>query len=672
MKSVTLTDAIEWLEPDGLGGFASGTASGLRTRRYQALLLTATSPPTGRFVLVNGFEAWIETDRGRFPLSAQRYAPDVVYPDGQTRLQSFLNEPWPTWRWRLESGAEITLELFVPNAMAACVLCWRLAKPAASTRLVVRPLLSGRDYHALHRENAAFRFEPTCQSDTVAWKPYDTVPATIALSNGRYAHDPEWFRNFLYVQERERGLDDLEDLASPGTFSWPLGDEAVLILAAEGHVERVKQFGTTATQIAQGLRDAECRRRASFSDRLNRSADAYIARRGAGKTIVAGYPWFTDWGRDTFIALRGLCLATGRFDEARDILTAWAGTISEGMLPNRFPDQGDAPEFNSVDASLWYIVAVHEYLTATDRAPAAGVAGGEKSAAAGCPRHLERILLRNALRHPWRRRRAACRGGRRDIADVDGRQGRRSRCHGTNRQAGRSGSLVAERGCASVRPSIPAGKAFSTAGWRRSRRGFGTRRAAACTTSSTSIIGKGRSTTPCGRIRSWPSADCLGCFWIRSGRGASSTSSNRGCGPRWACDRSNPVRRAIAARYLGSVRERDLAYHQGTVWPWLAGPFVEAWVRVRGSSPTICGLARSRFVEPLIGHLDVAGAGPHLRNRGRRFTARAARLSVSGLVPGRAHSHQGIGASSDPHTMPESPHVGGAWARVPFARSVAL
>ncbi len=132
--------------------------------------------------------------------------------------------------------------------ISACVLCWRLAKAAAASRLVVRPFLSGRDYHALHRENGAFRFDPVSESDAVTWKPYDTVPATIALSNGRYRHDPEWFRNFLYVQERERGLDCLEDLASPGIFSWPLGDEAVLIFTAEGHVERVKRFGATRRQ----------------------------------------------------------------------------------------------------------------------------------------------------------------------------------------------------------------------------------------------------------------------------------------------------------------------------------------------------------------------------------------------------------------------------------------
>src|SRR5437867_3678971 len=173
--------------------------------------------------------------------------------------------------------------------------------------------------------------------------------AIVARANGAYAHQPDWYRSFLYTEERDRGLDHVEDLASPGIFRWNLArGEAVLVLAAEGHEH--------GEDIA-ALRAAEERRRRRFPSRLHRAADAYLVRRGSGKTIVAGYPWFTDWGRDTFIAMRGLCLATGRLDDARAILLEWAGAVSEGMLPNRFPDRGEAPEFNAVDAALWYVVA---------------------------------------------------------------------------------------------------------------------------------------------------------------------------------------------------------------------------------------------------------------------------------------------------------------------------
>lgn len=112
------------------------------------------------------------------------------------------------------------------------------------------------------------------------------------------------------------------------------------------------------------LAEAEQCRRHQFATRLHRAAADYLVLRGRGRTIVAGYPWFTDWGRDTFISLRGLCLATGHIEEAGRILTEWSQLVSEGALPNRFPDHGDVPEYNSVDASLWYIVAVHDYLKA--------------------------------------------------------------------------------------------------------------------------------------------------------------------------------------------------------------------------------------------------------------------------------------------------------------------
>src|SRR5438552_11765026 len=157
----------EWLETDGLGGFASGTVSGIRTRRYHALLLTAVTPPTGRVVLVNGFDAWVETPAGRFALSSQRYTPDVIHPDGQQRIESFTPEPWPRWVYRLEDGTRIEFELFVPHGTAAVALRWRLLNANGPVTLLVRPFLSGRDYHSLHHENPVHRFETEVGSQSL-------------------------------------------------------------------------------------------------------------------------------------------------------------------------------------------------------------------------------------------------------------------------------------------------------------------------------------------------------------------------------------------------------------------------------------------------------------------------------------------------------------------------
>src|SRR5437773_1139029 len=284
MSDLTKLRQDEWLEADGLGGFASGTISGIRTRRYHALLLAATKPPAGRLILVNGFDAWVETAAGTYALSSQLYPPDVMQPDGARRIEKFTLNPWPQWIFALEDGGKIQQEIFIVHGASIVCLSWKFLTPSSKAVLSLQPFFSGRDYHSMHHENPAFQFQPQTHDHRLIWSPYSGLPGIIALHNGEYLHHPDWYRNFVYEQER-----------------------------------------------------------------------------GSGKTIVAGYPWFTDWGRDTFISLRGLCLGTERLKDARDILLEWSGAVSEGMLPNRFPDRGDRPEYNSVDASLWYIIAVHEF-----------------------------------------------------------------------------------------------------------------------------------------------------------------------------------------------------------------------------------------------------------------------------------------------------------------------
>src|SRR5206468_1999303 len=161
--------AAEWLEADGLGGFASSTVGGARTRRYHALLLAATTPPTGRVALVNGIEAWLETSAGRFALSSQRYTPDVTYPDGASRVAAFRPEPWPAWTFRCEDGTEVAQEVVAVQGRPEVVLRWRRTGGDGPARLVVRPLLSGRDYHGLHHENPAFGFAPETVPGRVTW-----------------------------------------------------------------------------------------------------------------------------------------------------------------------------------------------------------------------------------------------------------------------------------------------------------------------------------------------------------------------------------------------------------------------------------------------------------------------------------------------------------------------
>jgi len=543
-------------------------------------------------VLVNGLEAWIERGGDRVALTSQRYAPDVIHPDGAERIASFAVEPWPTWLLALPDGTRIEHGVVVEPGRAATLLYWRL-RAGRGAILAVRPLLSGRDYHALHHENPVFRFDADVAAGRIVFRPYPGVPSIVARTNASYTHAPDWYRNFLYAEERARGLDAVEDLASPGILRWDLGaDEAVLTLAAEGH---------DPGDDAAAVRAREERRRRGFPSRLHRAADAYIVRRRGGRTIVAGYPWFTDWGRDTFIALRGLCLAAGRFDDARTILLEWAGAVSDGMLPNRFPDRGETPEYNAVDASLWYVVAVHEFLAlakdvaARDRRAleaaaeailsgyAAGtrygirltndglLAAGEPGVQVtwmdakvgdwvvtpriGKPVEVQALWL-NALQLAggrwatmWERGRASfaerfwneATGALHDVVDVDHRPG-------TVDPTFRPNQVLAVGG-------LP----FAVLDGDRARRAVD--------------AVEGRLVTPLGLRSLAPDAP------------------------------------GYAGHYRGGVRERDAAYHQGTVWPWLMGPFVEAWVRVRGGTVEAKRAARARFLDPLLAHLDDAGLG---------------------------------------------------------------
>ena len=596
----------EWLETDGRGGFASGTVGGVRTRRYHALLLVAARPPTGRMVLVNGFDAWIVTSAGRFALSSQRYVPGVTHPHSLSRLTSFELEPWPRWIFRLEDGVVVEQQTFIPHSANVVVVTWSLSKTRTDVRLDVRPFLSGRDYHALHHENPDFRFDAAVSEGRVEWRPYPGVPGIVARSNAGYTHEPEWYRNFEYEAERARGLDFSEDLAAPGVFTWDFsGGEAVWILGVAG--DDPLRSGESPLEAVRRWRAEEKLRRVGTS-RLVRSANAYVVQRGGGKTIIAGYPWFTDWGRDTFIAMRGLCLTTGRLEDARDILMQWATTVSAGMLPNRFTDAGESPEYNAVDASLWFIVAVHDFL---------GAAGARRWPLSATDLHILRGAVDAILDGYMRGTRYGIR------CDADGLLAAGEPGRQLTWMDARIGDWV-------VTPRI--GKPVEVqALWLNALKigsELSPRRLTAFTKGTREF-----------QARFW--SEARGHLYDvvdvdhRAGVVDASFRPNQVLAvgglpfPLLTGTRARRVIDAVEARLLtpmglrtlapddpayvphhrGSARDRDAAYHQGTVWPWLIGPFAEAWVRVRGNTAEAKREARARFLAPLLRHLDEAGLG---------------------------------------------------------------
>jgi predicted glycogen debranching enzyme len=612
MTAVAIDDRTEWLETDGYGGFASGTTSGIRTRRYHALLLPATTPPTGRMVLVNGFDAFIDTPGGTFALSTQRYLPDVLYPDGTSHIVSFTPEPWPTWEFLLPDGVRLKQELFLDRQSGACWIAWNVMPVAGEATLRVRPFLSGREYHSMHHENSACRFDVESCGAAVRFRPYDDVPPVTFASDGGYQHDPQWYRNFLYSAERERGLDDSEDLTSPGIFSWRLSGVSPRAVLTIRHRATCAFVDTGAVEAAfETARAAERSRRDALGSPLDRAADGYLVHRGSGKTLVAGYPWFTDWGRDTFIAVRGLCLATGRLTDARNILLEWAGAVSEGMLPNRFPDRGEQPEFNSVDASLWYVVAVAELRAIADERPAlrdlltreqrdalasavlsivSGYAAGTRY---GIHMDVDGLLAAGVRGQQltW----MDARVGQREITP---RIGKPVEIQALWYNAVAVAATVDGR-WRDVLPRIRA--AFSERFWNDSTGTLadvidvdhvrGTRDDTLRPNQVLAVGGLPLTLIDDARARRIVDAvesELLTPIGLRS---------------------LTPRDTGYASHYAGSPQIRDAVYHQGTVWPWLMGPFVEAWVRTRRTTKNVRGRARRLFLEPLTRHLDTAGLG---------------------------------------------------------------
>ncbi|HVR01602.1 MAG TPA: amylo-alpha-1,6-glucosidase [Polyangia bacterium] len=608
------SDAREWLETDGLGGFAMGPVAGPRARRYHGLLVAATTPPTGRVLLVSGVDVTVETPHGRWWLSAQRYAPDTTTGDGDAHLESFAHEPWPTWTFCLPDGTRLAHELFMRAGTPQVFLSWRLLAGAArsgderaAARLTVRPFLAGRDFHALMSENAAFSFEPALADGEIHFHPYAGVPAIATASSGAYQHQPFWYRRFLYEEERRRGLGCEEDLASPGAWTFELGDgEAALLFGAELDARSTRVPAVEALETARAFERA---RRAALGGPHDRAAEQYLVARGAGCTIIAGYPWFGDWGRDTFIALRGLGLARGRVLEAVGVLSTWAGLVSEGMLPNWFPDATGVPAYNSVDAPLWYVVAASEAIQ--DAGPALAAVERRRLADA-----VEAILVgyANGTRYGIRATddgllAAGAPGQQLTWMDarVDGhaitpRIGKPVEVQALWLNALAAAAALGAPSATRWRALFEIGAAsFEARFWDEAR-------------------GRLYDVVDCDHVPGTVDARLRpNQIFAAGGLPLSLLSPARARRVVDAVEASlltplglrtlGPEEPGYRPRYEGGVVERDGAYHDGTVWPWLMGPFAEAHVRVHGNDAAAVEVARARFLEPLARELETAGLG---------------------------------------------------------------
>jgi len=609
--------AREWLVTNALGGFACGTLAQANTRRYHGLLVASLRPPVQRVVMVAKLEVLARYRGETFELGCNEFADGTIAPRGFERLQSYADDIGaPLWTYAC-GDALLEQRVWMAQGRNTTYVTLHLREAVEAMDLELRPLCTYRDYHAHTRGGWSLDVMTEERGCRVTAFP-GAHPYRVQTDRGEFSSEPDWYWNFHHRSEAERGLDAHEDLFRPGTFRVRLepGEQVTFIATAEADFEIPAVAFEREHKRRRALLRSAPDGAPQWVQRLTLAADQFIVRRSdaqgelQGMSVIAGYPWFSDWGRDTMIALPGLALATGRHAEAAAILRTFAGHVSEGMLPNRFPDGGEAAEYNTVDATLWMFHAVSAYLDATG----------------------DRALLRDlypALREiiEWHRR------GTRYGIRVDARDGLLF--------AGEAGVQLtwmdAKVGDWVVTPRT--GKAveinalwhFALSRMALWARGLNDQSAARSYTAAAGQAAASFASSfwyPAGGYlydvidgpdgvtdgdrQVDPSVRPNQIFAVSLGSELLDAARARAVVEVCARELLTPVGlRSLsprdsryAPRYLGDPRARDGAYHQGTVWSWLLGPFALAHHRVYGNAKHALAL-----LEGLASHLDEGCSG---------------------------------------------------------------
>lgn len=363
---------LEWLVTNGIGGYASSSLSGANTRRYHGLLVAAFEPPVGRAVILSKVEEELRIGDQLYLLSSNKY-PSIVQPQGFRHLVSFTDVPVPTFTYRIhEDSVEIQKRIWMSYGHNTVYIQYRLTRASEPVRIRLVPLMAYKDYHSEQHRWDGFYGATTVEPDgALRFQAYDTaIPAFMVTEPPMdFKEHPGWFYNFEHLREQERGLDYTEDLYCPGYYDGVLVQGQTLTFAVTTETKRPAPGARDLDRLLS--RRAELMETAGIKPDDDRALQALViaadqfvipkSEKTARATIMAGYHWFTDWGRDTMIALPGLCLSTGRFDIARDILHSFSLSLRNGLLPNRFADGGNGADYNTVDATLWYFEAIHRY-----------------------------------------------------------------------------------------------------------------------------------------------------------------------------------------------------------------------------------------------------------------------------------------------------------------------
>ena len=582
----------EWLVADGRGGFAMGTASGLQTRRYHGLLITATQPPGGRRLGLSSLDPVLVIGDQRIQLATHEWADGTIAPIGHVLLDEFaIEDGVPRWRWSVGSIV-IAAEVAMVHGRSAVGVRHRIISTGAqdSVRLEVEALCTERDVHG---ERSAWE-QPQLETTTDGF----VFEGAYRVRGPGYQPTGSWYRGLRHREEAARGLAPTEDVWSAGHFCADLraGDTLEIEAWAGGHDDPpprasgiIEAARTRATAVAQAAcADDE------IDALLAHAADQFVVIGATGPTVVAGYPWFGDWSRDTMTSYEGLFLETGRVEEGRALLLAAGASLSEGMLANT-ADAGGT-EYNTVDGALWFLHAVGRHVERT---------GDTDLGVALLP------AMRSIVDHHV--------AGTRFGIRIDG--------DGLVTQGDRGWALTWMDARVDGRPITPRiGKPVEVnALWLR-----GLRVAASVATSAgadASTFEALTATAASSFERRFVRTDGVGLLDLVDGPDGDDASvrpnqllavslpgSDRGPLMESVLRATEPLVTALGLRSLdsadgryrgrhrGSVLERDEAYHQGTVWPWLIGPLTDARLAAGRNDATV-GL------DALVGHLGDWGVG---------------------------------------------------------------
>jgi predicted glycogen debranching enzyme len=373
-------EAREWLVTNGIGGFASGTVAGSNTRRYHGVLIAALQPPVGRMQLVAAVDEIVRYNGAEFALATHRWASGAVEPKGFLNIESFrLEGTTPVWTYAL-ADALLEKRVYMEQGVNTSYVEYTLVRARGLLEMELKALVNYRDFHgATHAGDWRMKIDAVENGARII--AFDgATPFYVKCARASCELNHEWYRDCFFPVERERGLDDREDhlFAARLRVRLKVGENVTLVASTEANAEadaestqREREQSEAELLRKWNERNAGCAAVApDWLCQLVLAADQFVVKRSLpeepdGRSVIAGYHWFGDWGRDTMIALPGLTLATGRTDVARKILLAFSRYVDGGMLPNHFPDAGGKPEYNTVDAALWYFEAVRQYFVAT-------------------------------------------------------------------------------------------------------------------------------------------------------------------------------------------------------------------------------------------------------------------------------------------------------------------